>query len=86
MARGLAVDMAPVRVNVVRPGIVDTGLWDGIMTDVDEREAFKRGVGEKMLTGRVGTVEDVAEAYLWVMKDGNVTGSVAATDSGALLV
>ena len=84
LARGLAVDLAPIRVNVVRAGIVDTGLW-GYMSD-EAKEAFRRETEEKMLTGAMGRVEDVAEAYLWLIKDGNATGTVAGTDSGALLV
>lgn len=84
VARALAVEMAPVRVNVVRPGIVDTGLWDGLGAEIKKRmlEAAEATVP----TGRVGQVEDVAEAYLWLMKDGNASGSVAGTDGGSLLV
>lgn len=84
LARGLAVDLAPIRVNVVRAGVVDTGLW-GFMS-AEEREGFRRETEEKMLTGVMGRAEDVAEAYVWLVKDGNVTGSVAGTDSGGLLV
>ncbi|KAK5656392.1 hypothetical protein OQA88_4773 [Cercophora sp. LCS_1] len=84
LGRALAVELAPVRVNVVRPGYVDTGIWGE--RESEEREGAVRAVGEKVLTGRMGRVEDVAEAYLWVMKDGNVTGSVAGSDGGILLV
>ncbi|KAK4187240.1 NAD(P)-binding protein [Podospora australis] len=81
VAKGLAVDLAPTRVNVVRPGFVDTPLW------TEEQKAFMaKIVEEKTLTGKGGTAEDVAEAYLWLLKDRNVTGTAAATDSGALLV
>ncbi|PVH86283.1 NAD(P)-binding protein [Cadophora sp. DSE1049] len=39
-----------------------------------------------VLTGRVGRPEDVAEAYLWLMKDSNVTGFVASSNAGSTLV
>ncbi len=81
LARALAVEMAPIRINAVRPGVVDTGLWAP-----DERAALMTQMENSMLTGSPGRVEDVAEAYLWLMKDGNVTGTVAGTDSGCLLV
>jgi len=85
LTKALAVDLAPVRVNAVRPGVVDTGLWDHSMSG-PEKAAMLKELGDQALTGCAGRVEDVAEAYLWLMKDGNVTGFVAGTDGGALLV
>ncbi|KAK0310153.1 hypothetical protein LTR82_014976 [Friedmanniomyces endolithicus] len=84
MARGLALDLKPIRVNVVSPGAVDTELWRG-MTEKAKGEMFK-AIGEKVPTGRVGKVEDVAEAFLYLMRDGNVTGSMVSSNGGALLV
>jgi len=83
MARGLALDMKPIRVNAVSPGAVDTSLWN--ISDEEKQEAFKKWE-TKMATGRVGQVEDVAEAYLYCMKDRNLTGSVISTNGGALLI
>ena len=83
MARNLAIDLKPVRVNLVQPGAVDTPLWR--MSD-EEKERTFGGVRAKAPTGRVAGPEDVAEAYLWLMKDWNVTGTVAASDSGSKLV
>ncbi|ESZ89517.1 hypothetical protein SBOR_10099 [Sclerotinia borealis F-4128] len=84
MARGLAVDLAPVRVNVVSPGAVRTELWDGM--EEKEREALFQSVKGKVLTKHVAMPEEVAESYLWLMKDSNVTGTVVRSDSGSLLV
>ncbi|KAF2139061.1 uncharacterized protein K452DRAFT_328396 [Aplosporella prunicola CBS 121167] len=83
MARGLALDLKPIRVNLINPGVVDTELWR--MPEEQKRAIFK-GYEEKMPTGRVGRVEDVAEAYLYCMKDQNLTGSVISTNGGSLLV
>ncbi|KAK3396012.1 short chain dehydrogenase [Sordaria brevicollis] len=85
LAKALAVEMKPVRVNVVRAGVVDTELWSGSLGD-NKREEMMRGVRERSLTGREGKVEDVVEGYMWLMRDGNATGSVAGSDGGVLIV
>ncbi|KAI4270316.1 MAG: hypothetical protein LQ337_006756 [Flavoplaca oasis] len=77
--RGLAVDLAPIRVNIVSPGAVATEIFEGLpeaMIDVFRKET---------LTGEMGTPEDVAEAYLHSMKDGFMTGSVLVNDGGRVL-
>lgn len=83
LTKALATDLAPVRVNCVAPGYVDTALWDGMGQEAKRKLLDK--LGEEMLLGQVGKPEDVAEAYLWLMKDANVTGTVASTNSGQLL-
>lgn len=81
--RSLALDLKPIRVNLVSPGAVDTELWAGMSED--ERKARFKYFEEHSLTGRVGQVKDVAESYLYLMKDQNVTGSMISTSSGGLL-
>ncbi|TGO52031.1 hypothetical protein BCON_0149g00190 [Botryotinia convoluta] len=83
MARSLAIDLAPVRVNVVSPGPVKTELWNGM--GQEEREKLFKEVEGKVLTKHVALPEEVAESYLWLMKDSNVTGTVVRSDSGMLL-
>lgn len=84
MMRNLALDLKPVRVNLISPGFVETEFWDHM-----DREAYRK-LGERWrkvtTTGELGQAEDVAEAYLYVMRDRNVTGSVISTNSGVLLV
>jgi len=84
MTRNLALDLKPVRVNLVSPGAIQTELWDTF--GEKERSAMFKGIAEKVPTGHVGKPEEVAEAYLWLMKDSNVTGFVACSDSGSKLV
>jgi NAD(P)-dependent dehydrogenase (short-subunit alcohol dehydrogenase family) len=81
-ARGLAVDLAPIRVNIVAPGVVDTGLWGSEET----RRQMVQKMDASMPTRKIGQVEDVAEAYLWLIRDGNATGTVARTESGHNIV
>jgi len=83
MVRNLAIDLKPIRVNLVQPGAVDTPLWR--MLD-EQKEKMFEAVRSTVPTGRVAAPEDVAEAYLWLMKDWNVTGTVATSDSGGRLV
>ncbi len=84
LTRALAVELAPIRVNAVCPGVVKTDLW-GNMPEAD-REALYTNVGSKLLTGRVGEAEDLAEAYLYLMKGNFSTGQVIVVDGGGVLV
>ncbi|OJJ44436.1 hypothetical protein ASPZODRAFT_71603 [Penicilliopsis zonata CBS 506.65] len=85
MARNLALELRPVRVNVVSPGLVDTELWDALLSEEQKGELFQE-VKAKNPTGRVARPEDVAEAYLYLMRDVNITGRIISSDSGASLV
>ena len=84
MTRGLAADLAPVRVNAVALGPVDTEMWahakeTGYFAVASER--FRK----RMVTGQLGQVEDVVEAYLYAMKDRNASGAIIETHGGTQL-
>jgi len=80
LARGLAVDLAPVRVNCVAPGAIRTELLAKRLTPERARE-YERATK----VGRLGAPEDAAEAYLYAMRDGFVTGALIKTNGGWLL-
>ncbi|KAF4943203.1 hypothetical protein FGADI_13564 [Fusarium gaditjirri] len=83
--RGLALDMKPVRVNLVKPGyVLDTGLWSQIPEE--QKSNVRDTLVSKNPTGSEGLVEDVSEAYVYLMKDANCTGEVVSTRSGQHLV
>jgi NAD(P)-dependent dehydrogenase (short-subunit alcohol dehydrogenase family) len=84
MMRNLALDLRPVRVNLVNPGAVETELWNFLPEQ--QRKSILEEMGKKSATGAVGRVEDVAEAYLYCMRDRNVTGSVISSNGGYLLM
>jgi len=84
LTRQLAFDLQPVRVNIVSPGAVDTELWSTMPKDA--REAMLKSISEKMPTKVVGQSEDLAEAYLYLMRDLNITGTCISSNSGTLLV
>lgn len=85
ICRSLALDLAPMRVNLVNPGAVETELWDGFKK-AGKFDEMKKGFESRMATGQIGQVEDVAETYLYCMKDRNITGSMIVTNGGSLLM
>jgi NAD(P)-dependent dehydrogenase (short-subunit alcohol dehydrogenase family) len=84
LTKALAVELAPVRVNAVSPGVVRSPLWSGM--GEAEREQMYRDIGGHIPAGRVGEVEDIAEAYLYCMMQSFVTGTVLTVDGGSVLV
>ncbi len=81
-ARSLAVELAPIRVNVVAPGVVRSPLWTGLPEA--DREAMFESVGAGLPLGRVAEVEDVAKAYVHLMDNDYLTGTVYVVDGGTL--
>ncbi|OQE16371.1 hypothetical protein PENSTE_c024G07417 [Penicillium steckii] len=82
LVRGLAIDLKPVRVNAVSPGAVHTELFSQFPDVESVLDIFRKG----SITGTVGRPEDLAESYIYVMKDHFVTGTVIESNGGALLV
>ncbi|KAH6959246.1 hypothetical protein DER45DRAFT_565613 [Fusarium avenaceum] len=84
MIRGLAVDLAPIRVNAVAQGPIETELWDHVK-QIGYWDNVTARLKGRMTTGAIGQVEDVAEAYVYLMKNKNASGSVVETTGGTLL-
>lgn len=83
LARGLALELAPVRVNAVSPGLIETPLWAG-MPD-DRRAAMFAGAAERLPARRVGQPEDVARAVLFLLATPFATGSTVRVDGGGAI-
>ena len=83
MMRNLALDLAPVRVNLVSPGAVLTPLWEGMAKE--RAQSVMKDAKGRATTGEVGRPEDVAECYLYLMRDRNVAGSVIDSNGGSLV-
>ncbi len=83
LVRGLAVELAPVRVNAVRAGAIRTPLWDSVPEA--QREALFARLAQRTLTGTVGEPEQIAAAHLYLMQNQYVTGTVQTVDGGLLL-
>lgn len=84
LTRALAVELAPIRVNAVSPGVVRTNLWQNMPEQ--ERESMYESVGKALPVGRVGEASDIARAYLFLMQEEFSTGQIVVVDGGTLLV
>ena len=83
LARGLALERAPVRVNTVSPGLIDTPLWQGMRED--DRAAMFARTAERLPARRVGRPEDIAQAILFVATNPFVTGTTVTVDGGGTI-
>jgi NAD(P)-dependent dehydrogenase (short-subunit alcohol dehydrogenase family) len=83
LTRSLAVELAPLRVNAVAPGVVRSPLWQR-MSEAD-RERMYADTGAAIPAGRVGEVEDVAQAFLYCITQRWTTGTVVTVDGGTVL-
>lgn len=84
LTRSLAVELAPLRVNAVAPGVLRSPVWRG-MSEA-EREQMYRQVGEGLPAGRVGEIADVVKGYLYCMTQEWATGTVLRIDGGTVVV
>ena len=80
LGRGLALERAPVRVNTVSPGLIDTPLHDRMPADA-RRSLYER-MRSTLPARRVGQPEDVAQAILFVATNPFATGSTVSVDGG----
>jgi NAD(P)-dependent dehydrogenase (short-subunit alcohol dehydrogenase family) len=84
LCRGLAVELAPLRVNTLRPGYTDSDMWNFL--DEPAREALRQKVRALMPVRRMGTTDDVGQAAVFLMTNPQVTGSVLDISGGETLV
>lgn len=84
LARSLALELAPLRVNAVSPGVIDTGAWDGL-GDQGKAE-YVADISARNPAGRIGTAEDVAGAVLYALTSTFLTGQTLHIDGGEPLV
>jgi NAD(P)-dependent dehydrogenase (short-subunit alcohol dehydrogenase family) len=84
LARSLALELAPVRVNAVSPGIIDTPIR-AAMPEAARLDMLAK-TAAALLVGRVGLGEDIARQILAFMTIGFATGSIVYIDGGALIV
>jgi NAD(P)-dependent dehydrogenase (short-subunit alcohol dehydrogenase family) len=80
LTRWLAVELAPIRVNTISPGVIDTGAWDAMGED-GKRDYFAH-IAAHNPVGRIGTPDDVAGAVLFAMTNTFMTGMTLKVDGG----
>ncbi|KAJ5766294.1 uncharacterized protein N7511_003910 [Penicillium nucicola] len=83
MAKGLAIDLKPLRVNVVSPGAIMTDVVKDILGDFYDTAI--QMAKDKSLVASAGTPENVAQAYLYLMKDHYASGTVLESNGGMFL-
>lgn len=79
-AMALTLEVKPVRVNVVSPGVVATPTWDFL--SADDRQGLFDSVASSLPVGRVGTADDLADAALSLMGNGFINATVLHVDGG----
>ncbi|KAL6804859.1 hypothetical protein GGI42DRAFT_367770 [Trichoderma sp. SZMC 28013] len=84
MAIGLAVDISPIRVNAVAPGITETPM---VIEETGETmaSAIYELASRQSLVGRPGIADEAAEAFVYLMKDTNATGASVKSSGGSII-
>jgi NAD(P)-dependent dehydrogenase (short-subunit alcohol dehydrogenase family) len=83
LGKQLAKELAPCRVNVISPGVIDTPAYAGLAEE--QRLAMFAKAGGALPVGRVGQADEVAAGYVLAMENGFMTGAVIDIDGGGLL-
>lgn len=81
MSVGLALELAPIRVNTVSPGPVDTPMWDRY--GLEQKKKFLDGAASRVPLKRVAQPDEIAEMVLFFMTNRFVTGTVVPLDGGS---
>jgi NAD(P)-dependent dehydrogenase (short-subunit alcohol dehydrogenase family) len=82
--RAMAVELAPIRVNIVVPGLVRTNLWASLPEA--EREGMYAHLSQVLPVQHIGEADDVAHAYLSAMRQPFMTGQAIVVDGGGVLI
>jgi len=82
--RAMSLELAPIRVNIVLPGLVKTNLWNNMTTE--EQEGMFNHFSEKLPVKYVADPGDIALTYLYLMKQPYSTGQAVVVDGGYVLV
>lgn len=80
LARSLALELAPIRVNAISPGTIDSGAWDGL-GEKGKAEFFDQ-LSARLPARRIGTSQDIAEAVLFALTNSFLTGVTLRVDGG----
>ncbi|MED4287020.1 SDR family oxidoreductase [Priestia megaterium] len=83
LGQTLALELAPIRVNIISPGIIDTPSRSKMPEET--RNHFYATVGNKLPVKRIGRVEDVAQSVLYLLQNSFVTGTVLHVEGGHIL-
>ena len=80
LARSLALELAPIRVNAISPGVIDTGAWDAL--GEQGKADYFADMSARNPARRIGTPEDIAQGVLFAMTSTFLTGQILHIDGG----
>ncbi|MGH2872970.1 MAG: SDR family oxidoreductase [Solirubrobacteraceae bacterium] len=80
LARSLALELAPIRVNAISPGVIDTGAWDAFGQQ-GKADYFAR-ISDSNPAGRIGTAQDIANGVIFALTNTFLTGTTLHIDGG----
>ena len=83
LVRSLALELAPIRVNGLSPGVIDTGAWDAL--GEEGKAGYFAEVAARNPVGRIGMVEEIAAAAIFAMTNSFLTGQMLRVDGGEQL-
>ncbi|MGW9949247.1 NAD(P)-dependent dehydrogenase (short-subunit alcohol dehydrogenase family) [Rhizobium leguminosarum] len=84
LVRALAVELAPIRINAVSPGWVDTPIWSFVAGDA--KQATLDAMAQRLPAGRVGRPDDIADAIRFLIGNGFTTGTILHVEGGHRLI
>jgi NAD(P)-dependent dehydrogenase (short-subunit alcohol dehydrogenase family) len=80
LARSLALELAPIRVNAISPGVIDTGAWDAL--GEQGKADYFADISARNPARRIGTAEDIAQGVLFALTSTFLTGQTLHIDGG----
>jgi NAD(P)-dependent dehydrogenase (short-subunit alcohol dehydrogenase family) len=80
LARSLALELAPIRVNAISPGVIDTGAWDAF--GEQGKADYFAGISARNPARHIGTPDDIAQAVLFALTNTFLTGQTLHVDGG----
>lgn len=84
LSQSLALELGPLRVNTIRPGLTESPMWDFL--EEHAREQVFKSTSERFPVGRVGTIYDIGNAAVFLMANSFVTGTILEISGGESLV
>ncbi|HVT70692.1 MAG TPA: SDR family oxidoreductase, partial [Trebonia sp.] len=80
LTRSLALELAPVRVNAISPGVIDTGAWDAL--GEQGKADYFADIAARNPVRRIGTAGDIAQAVMFALTNSFLTGQTLHVDGG----
>jgi NAD(P)-dependent dehydrogenase (short-subunit alcohol dehydrogenase family) len=80
LVRSLALELGPLRVNAISPGVIDTGAWDAF--GEQGKADYFADISARNPVRRIGTTQDITQAVLFALTNTFLTGQTLHVDGG----